>query len=89
MVFSGVMKPTKVKVKFDSFSAPFILERKWNDSQKIKRNKDGSIDFSITVNSLIEVKGWILNWGEHAEVLLSHGAGLGYEKGAKKNAQKI
>jgi predicted DNA-binding transcriptional regulator YafY len=21
------------------------------------------------VNSLIEVKGWILNWGEHAEVL--------------------
>lgn len=59
----------KIKVRFDAFSAPFIRERKWNDSQKIKNNKDGSIDFSITVNSLIEVKGWILNWGEHAEVL--------------------
>jgi len=59
----------KVKVRFDGFSAPFVRERKWNDSQKIKTKKDGSVEFSITVNSLVEVKGWILNWGEHAKVL--------------------
>lgn len=59
----------KVKVRFDAFSAPFVRERKWNDSQKIKNKKDGSIELSITVNSLVEVKGWILNWGEHAKVL--------------------
>ena len=78
----------KVKVKFDSFSAPFILERKWNDSQKIKRNKDGSIDFSITVNSLIEVKGWILNWGEHAEVLGPTELVLDMKKELKKMLKK-
>lgn len=68
----GIFRGTElhqVKVKFDSFAAPFVQERKWNDSQKIKNNKDGSINFSITVNSLVELKGWILNWGEHAKVL--------------------
>ena len=59
----------KIKVRFDAFAAPFIRERKWNESQKTKTNKDGSLDFSITVNSLVEIKGWILNWGEHATVL--------------------
>lgn len=59
----------KVRVWFDSFAAPFIHERRWNDSQKIKGLKDGEIEFSITVNHLVEIKGWILNWGEHAKVL--------------------
>ena len=59
----------KVKVWFDAFAAPFIRERKWNESQKVKTKKDGSLEFSITVNSLIEIKGWLLNWGEHAKVL--------------------
>ena len=58
-----------VKVSFDQYSAPFIRERKWNDTQKIKNNKDGSLIFSITVNSLIEIKGWILNWGKHAKII--------------------
>jgi len=68
----GIFRGTEshqVKVRFDSFAAPFVQERKWNDSQKIKKRNDGSIDFSITVNSLIELKGWILNWGEHAKIL--------------------
>ncbi|MDA0904904.1 MAG: WYL domain-containing transcriptional regulator [Verrucomicrobia bacterium] len=59
----------KVKVWFDAFAAPFIRERKWNESQKVKTKKDGSLEFSITVNSLVEIKGWLLNWGEHAKVL--------------------
>jgi predicted DNA-binding transcriptional regulator YafY len=59
----------KVRVWFDDFAAPYIRERKWNDSQKIKDLKDGEIEFSITVNDLIEIKGWILNWGEYAKVL--------------------
>ena len=58
----------KIRVNFDAFAAPFIKERKWNESQKIKNYKDGSIDFSISVNSLVEIKGWILNWGKHAKV---------------------
>lgn len=59
----------KVRVRFDAFAAPFVKERKWNESQRIKNRKDGGIEFSITVNHLVELKGWILNWGEHAKVL--------------------
>jgi predicted DNA-binding transcriptional regulator YafY len=59
----------KVRVRFDAFAAPFVAERKWNESQRIKNRKDGGIEFSITVNHLVELKGWILNWGEHAKVL--------------------
>ena len=56
---------------------------------KIKRNKDGSIDFSITVNSLIEVKGRILNWGEHAEVLGPTELVLDMKKELKKCSKNI
>ena len=59
----------EVKVIFDAYAAPFIKERKWNFSQRIKDRKDGGIDFSITVNHLVEIKGWIMNWGKHAKVV--------------------
>lgn len=59
----------EVKAVFDAYAAPYVKERKWNDSQRIKDRKDGGIDFSIKVNHLIEIKGWILNWGKHARVI--------------------
>lgn len=59
----------QVKAVFDAYAAPFVKERKWNDSQRIKDRDDGGIDFSIKVNNLIEIKGWILNWGKHVRVI--------------------
>jgi predicted DNA-binding transcriptional regulator YafY len=59
----------RVKIRFDAFAAPHVKERKWNSSQKITSRKDGGIDFQIVVNDLIEIKGWIMNWGKHAQVL--------------------
>jgi proteasome accessory factor B len=67
-IFTG-KKSHKVRVRFDAFAAPYIRERKWNSSQKTKNFKDGSLEFSITVNDLTEIKGWIMNWGKHAKVL--------------------
>ena len=58
-----------VKVHFDEYAAPYIRERKWNSSQKIRNLKDGKIEFEIVVIDLIEIKGWIMNWGKHAKVL--------------------
>ena len=58
-----------VKLHFDEVAAPFILEKEWNSSQITKSRKDGGVDFSITVCDLIEIKAWILSWGEHAKVI--------------------
>jgi proteasome accessory factor B len=68
----GIFKGDKIydiKITFDSFAAPYIKERKRNGSQKIKDRTDGGIDFSITVNHLIEIKAWIMSWGRHATVI--------------------
>ncbi len=59
----------KVKVKFCPEVVPYIKERLWHPSQNIKNNKDGSIEFSLKVNNLFEIKRWVLSWGPKAKVL--------------------
>ena len=54
---------------FDEVAAPFVCEKKWNNSQSIKQRKDGSVEFKITVCDLTEIKAWILSWGAHAQVI--------------------
>ena len=58
-----------VKIYFDRSVAGYINERKWHPSQKVEQNPDGSLVLSLTVNHLLELKRWILSWGEVAEVL--------------------
>ena len=58
-----------VKIHFDKSVAGYIKERKWHPSQKVEQNPDGSLVLSLTVNHLLELKRWILSWGEVAEVL--------------------
>ena len=68
----GIFKGEKiheVSIIFDSFAAPYVKERKRNASQKITDRKDGGINYSITVNHLIEIKAWIMSWGIHATVV--------------------
>jgi predicted DNA-binding transcriptional regulator YafY len=58
-----------VKIHFNRSVAGYIKERKWHPSQEILSNPDGSLVLSLTVNHLLELKRWILSWGEMAEVL--------------------
>jgi predicted DNA-binding transcriptional regulator YafY len=62
-------KRHKVHLIFDQVAAPFVCEKKWNNSQSIKERKDGSVEFKITVCDLTEIKAWILSWGAHAQVM--------------------
>jgi predicted DNA-binding transcriptional regulator YafY len=50
-------------------AAPFVREKKWNDTQQVKNREDGGVDFEITVCDLVEIKAWVLSWGAHAKVL--------------------
>jgi len=58
-----------VKIHFNRSVAGYIKERKWHPSQEISYNPDGSLVLSLTVNHLLELKRWILSWGDMAEVL--------------------
>jgi len=59
----------RVKVLFLSSVADYIRERQWHPTQEIKEIENGDIEFTMTVNHLLEVKRWILSWGENVKVL--------------------
>jgi len=59
----------EVRIRFDRSAAAYIRERIWHPSQTIADHPDGSLVLSMTVNHLLELKRWILSWGEAAQVL--------------------
>ena len=58
-----------VKIRFNRAVAGYINERQWHPNQRIEENPDGSVVLSLTVNHLLELKRWILSWGEMAQVI--------------------
>lgn len=58
-----------VRILFDRKVADYIRERCWHPSQSIEDRADGSALLTLTVNHLLELKRWILSWGDRAQVL--------------------
>ncbi len=58
-----------IVIRFSSFAAEFIREKKWHPSQKLKELDDGGIELQLKLSSLIEVQRWILGWGGNATVV--------------------
>jgi len=52
-----------VVIRFNERVADFILEKRWHPSQKIKTLRDGGLELSMKLSSLIEVQRWVLGWG--------------------------
>jgi predicted DNA-binding transcriptional regulator YafY len=59
----------EVKIHFNKTVAGYLKERKWHPTQQIEENPDGSTILSLKVNHLLELKRWILSWGDMAQVL--------------------
>lgn len=59
----------EVKIRFASSAAAYVRERIWHPSQSIVDHPDGSLVLTLRVNHLLELKRWILSWGEQAQVL--------------------
>jgi predicted DNA-binding transcriptional regulator YafY len=57
----------EIRIKYPA--SLYVQEKKWHPTQKIKFNRDKSINLSFTVNSLREVIRWILSMGSDAEVI--------------------
>ena len=58
-----------VKLWLSEFWAERILPTILVENQRIKKNKDGTIIFECTVNSLNEIAGWIVSRGEGIKVI--------------------
>ncbi|MGW8257605.1 MAG: helix-turn-helix transcriptional regulator, partial [Thermoguttaceae bacterium] len=58
-----------VVIRFGKMVAQNVAEVNWHKTQKSSFNKDGTLDFSVTVSGLNEISWWILGYGDQAEVL--------------------
>ncbi len=68
----GIIKGEKewnIRIKFRKQTAPYILDRIWQDSQQIEKKENGEIILSFTANNFIEIKKWILSYGKNALVI--------------------
>jgi predicted DNA-binding transcriptional regulator YafY len=61
--------PTKVTVRFHGSATRYIKEKRMHPSQNIEPQDDGSVLAHFKLNTLEEVRSWILSFGASAEVI--------------------
>ena len=59
----------EVALRFAPAVAPRIEEATWHPTQRVERADDGSLVWRATVSGTIEIRLWILSWGDEVEVL--------------------
>jgi proteasome accessory factor B len=59
----------EIVVRFTPEAAARASETRWHPSQTSEREADGSLLWRARVSGLLEVRAWILGWGDGAEVL--------------------
>jgi CRISPR-associated endonuclease/helicase Cas3 len=58
-----------VRLRFDAAVAPRVRESVWHRSQKLTELPDGAVEMELWVAGIVEVRPWILGWGDAVEVL--------------------
>jgi predicted DNA-binding transcriptional regulator YafY len=61
--------PTEVVLRFSPTVADRVLETTWHPLQQTEREPDGSLLWRSTVSGVIEIRLWIVSWGDDVEVL--------------------
>jgi proteasome accessory factor B len=61
--------PTTVVLRFAPKVAARVQEATWHASQQVHREDDGSLTWRATVAGTIEIRLWVLSWGDDVEVL--------------------
>jgi proteasome accessory factor B len=62
-------EPVEVELRFAPAVASRVLEATWHPTQSVATEPDGSLRWRATVSGTIEVRLWILSWGDEVEVL--------------------
>ena len=59
----------RVRLRFDASVAHRVREAVWHRSQELVELPDGGVELRVTVAGIIEIRPWILSWGDGVEVL--------------------
>jgi len=62
-------KPMTVVVRFHPDQAPYVREREWHPTQKLRTLRDGRLELTFRAGGTFEITRWILGWGDAAEVV--------------------
>jgi proteasome accessory factor B len=58
-----------VRLRFDPSVAHRVREAVWHRSQQLTELPDGGVELAVTVAGIVEIRPWILSWGDGVEVL--------------------
>jgi proteasome accessory factor B len=62
-------EPVEVVLRFSPAVATRVREARWHPSEVVAEEADGSLSWRATVAGTIEIRLWILSWGDTVEVL--------------------
>jgi predicted DNA-binding transcriptional regulator YafY len=62
-------KPKNVTVRFTADQAPYVRERQWHPTQRIRELRDGRLELTFRAGGTFEITRWVLGWGDAAEVI--------------------
>lgn len=62
-------KPTTYVLRFDPVVAPYIRERTWHPSQRLRDLRGGGVELRFTCGESFEVTSWVASWREWVEVV--------------------
>jgi proteasome accessory factor B len=62
-------EPTTVVLRFRADQAPYVAERQWHPSQRLKWLPDGRLELTFRAGGSFEIRRWILGWGDAVEVV--------------------
>jgi proteasome accessory factor B len=58
-----------VRLRFDASVANRVRESIWHRSQQLTELADGRVEMALAVAGIVEIRPWILSWGDAVEVL--------------------
>ncbi len=62
-------EPVEVRLRFYPPAAARVKESIWHPSQRLRDDKKGAVNMTVTVAGTVEITPWILGWGDAVEVL--------------------
>ncbi|HET7702951.1 MAG TPA: WYL domain-containing protein [Candidatus Limnocylindrales bacterium] len=62
-------EPVEVELRFAARVASRVREARWHPTERVAEEADGSITWRATVAGPIEIRLWILSWGDDVEVV--------------------
>jgi proteasome accessory factor B len=62
-------EPTEVVLRFAAKVASRVREAHWHPTERVAEEGDGSLTWRATVAGPIEIRLWILSWGDDVEVV--------------------